>query len=101
MLNDEKQDQLHTQQMMVRNEGIKRASAAAKRLGLDYEKIWIYNSITRDLKPDHKAMNGKEADENGIFTLPDGTKTEAPGLTGKTIHDSGCACSVVWKVKGL
>jgi hypothetical protein len=101
MLNEEAQDQKHTRFMAARNEGIKVAQAASKRLGIEAEKIWKYNSGTRDNKPDHIAMDGKAADENGIFTLPDGTKTEAPGLTGKPKHDNGCSCSCVFQIKGL
>jgi hypothetical protein len=46
-------------------------------------------------------MDGKAADENGIFTLSDGTKTEAPGLTGDPKHDSGCCCTCLFNIKGL
>ncbi len=94
-------DQMHTEQMKVRNEGFKAAQAASKRLGLKTYKVWKYNPITIDSKPDHMEMDGKAADENGIFTLSDGTKTEAPGLTGDPKHDSGCCCTCLFNIKGL
>lgn len=99
-------DQMHSAQMAGRNEGIKSASAAAERLGLEFEKIWVHNNIRKRPRPDHVLM-GKEgykghvADKKGIFTLPDGTKTEAPGLTGNPKHDIFCACSCLFQIKGL
>jgi hypothetical protein len=99
-------DQMHSGAMAGRNEGIKSASAAAERLGLEFEKIWVHNGGRKVPRPDHVLM-GKEgykghvADKNGIFTLPDGTKTEAPGLTGLPNHDIACNCSALFSIKGL
>lgn len=44
-------------------------------------------------------MNGKPVDNDGLFTLPDGVRTEAPGQTGVAEHDISCRCGVVVKAE--
>lgn len=85
------QDQMHAGHMAGRNEGFNRAIAAGKRLGLRSEKVWKHNASEHPCLM-HIAMDGVPSDEDGIFTLPDGTRTEAPGLTGDPKHDEHCHC---------
>jgi uncharacterized protein with gpF-like domain len=75
-----------------------KSQAAAERLGLEQEKYWIstLDNRTRDL---HAKMDGQPADKNGIFTLEDGTTTEAPGLTGVAEHDIHCRCTTGMRFK--
>ena len=60
-----------------------RGKGAAERLGLTVRKKWLTVMDDRS-KPDHLKMSGILADKNAIFTLPDGTTTVAPGLTGES-----------------
>jgi hypothetical protein len=87
-------DQMHAGHMAGRDAGIQEAAKAATRLGLEYEEIWQHNNIGKP-RPDHVRMGdpdypGHVADKDGVFTLPDGTKTRAPGLTGNPKHDINC-----------
>jgi hypothetical protein len=96
-------DQMHAGHMAGRNDGINKALSSAKRLGLKAKKVWKHNGA-KEPRPDHILMGsesyeGHYADENGIFTLPDGTKTEAPGLTGEARHDIACHCSTFFQLE--
>jgi hypothetical protein len=98
-------DQMHAGHMAGRDAGIQEAAKAATRLGLEYEEIWQHNNIGKP-RPDHVRMGdpdypGHVADKDGVFTLPDGTKTRAPGLTGNPKHDVHCHCSKLFNIKGL
>lgn len=95
-------DQMHAGHMVGRNEGIKKAGAAAKRLGLEFEKVWKHNPVKRP-RPTHVIMglNKTPADENGIFTLPSGSRGEAPGLMDDASENIFCRCSVLFFVKGV
>lgn len=75
-----------------------KAQSAADRLGLKTVKVWIatLDNRTRD---SHGQMDGKEANEDGIFTLPSGATTEAPGLSGIAEEDINCRCSTMMQFK--
>lgn len=75
-----------------------KAQAAAERLGLKTVKVWIatLDNRTRD---SHAAMDGKEANAEGIFTLPSGVTTEAPGLSGVAEEDINCRCKTMMQFK--
>lgn len=66
-----------------------KTQTAADRLGLKTVKVWVatLDNRTRD---SHQRMDGKEADDEGIFTLPSGATTEAPGLSGVAEEDINC-----------
>jgi Phage Mu protein F like protein len=93
--------EMHKNYTYARNEGIKTATDSATRLGLKMVKIWRHNPGAKTPRPDHIDMDGTEADENGIFTLPSGVKTEAPGLSGDPAEDINCACSVETAIRGI
>lgn len=95
-------DQMHAAHMVGRNEGIKKAGAAAKRLGLEFEKIWKHNPVKHP-RPSHVAMglNKTPADKNGIFTLPSGSRGEAPGLMDDVAENIYCRCSALFNIKGI
>lgn len=61
-------------------------------------KVWhsVNDSRTRE---DHAEMDNVEANENGIFVLPDGTECESPGTTGLPEHDINCRCSFTIEFK--
>lgn len=82
----------HRVQSAGRVLSLSKAQSAAVRLGLKLLKIWVstLDNRTRDM---HQDMDGREADKEGIFTLPDGTTCEAPGLTGVAEHDIHCRCT--------
>lgn len=58
-----------------------KTQSATDRLGLKTVKIWVatLDNRTRD---SHGAMDGQEADSEGMFTFPGGDKTPAPGIQG-------------------
>jgi len=72
--------------------------SAADRLGLKTVKVWVatLDNRTRD---SHAAMDTKEANEEGIFTLPSGVTAEAPGLSGVAEEDINCRCTTVMQFK--
>lgn len=89
---------------IVRNEAHKVQSIAqvdsfeyAESVGVKGKKVWVatLDSLTRH---DHSMMDGVEADADGLFTLPDGSRGEAPGLTGEPSQDYGCRCTVIFVI---
>jgi len=91
----------HRVQNAARVASFKKGESAAERLGIESSRVWLHSGNPREPREDHIAMNGVEADEDGIFTLPDGTTTEGPGLTGKAEHDINCGCTTGLKFKNL
>jgi len=78
---------------------------AAETLGIEVRKQWMatMDERTRD---SHAKMNGKLADEDGMFHIPStdehGPLTcEGPGLTGYPGEDIHCRCTVVVAFKDL
>jgi len=98
--------EMHKAQISGRLEGINRAGDAADKLGLEYTKIWRHYGRSTGAKPkggykpraDHVAMDGKAADKDGIFVLPSGVKTTAPGLSGEPSEDINCTCSLQFQI---
>jgi hypothetical protein len=77
--------------------------ALLDELEIPFRKIWVatVDNVTRD---DHAQMDGEEADEDGaegIFTLPDGARGLAPGLTGTPQNDIRCRCDYVKSIAGI
>lgn len=91
----------HRVQNAARVTSFTKAEAAAERLGIKSVRIWVHSGNPREPRPDHIQMDGVEADSDGIFTLPDGTTTEGPGLTGVAEHDINCGCTTALKFKSL
>lgn len=101
----------HRVQNAARIVTFKKSESAAERLGLESVRIWIHSGNPREPRPDHIEMNGVEAqridtETSGgkniyLFTLPDGTTTEGPGLTGIPEHDINCGCTTGLKFKNL
>lgn len=91
----------HRVQNAARVSSFSKGEAAAARLGLKSVRTWIHSGNPREPRPDHQQMDGVEADTEGIFTLPDGTTTEGPGLTGIAEHDINCGCTTALKFKNL
>jgi hypothetical protein len=88
--------------MEGRNFGINKALDSAKELGLEARKVWKhYPGASKNPREDHASMDGVPADKDGVFTLPDGTQTTAPGLTGDPAHDQFCHCGMVFEVINL
>lgn len=91
----------HRVQNTARIASLNKSEAAAERLGIESSRVWIHSGNPREPRPDHIEMNNVPADDNGIFTLPDGTTTEGPGLSGKPEHDINCGCTTGMKFKNL
>ena len=75
-----------------------KTQSAADRLGLKTVKVWVatLDNRTRD---SHQKMDGKEADDKGLFSLPSGVTAEAPGLSGVAEEDINCRCSTMMQFK--
>ena len=72
----------------------------AESLGIKGKKVWVasLDSRTRD---DHAMMDGVEADEDGIFTFPDGVTTEGPSLSGEPHQDINCRCTTIFIIDDM
>lgn len=62
--------------------------------------MWIA-TLDSKTRLDHQSMDGKYADEDGIFTLPDGTRTRGPGLSGVAKQDINCRCDMQYVITGF
>lgn len=83
----------HRAQSVGRKLAVDKVEGAADRLGIKVKRVWVATSDDRT-RDSHKAMDGKEADDDGLFTLPSGVKTEGPGMSGVAEEDINCRCSV-------
>jgi hypothetical protein len=91
----------HRVQNAARVVSFKKSESAAERLGIESTRIWIHSGNPREPRPDHVQMQGVEADEDGMFTLPSGVTTEGPGLSGVAEEDINCGCTTGLKFKSL
>jgi hypothetical protein len=87
----------HRAQSVGRTVAIDKVEGSAERLGIKVVRVWLATSDDRT-RDSHREMDGKEADEDGFFTLPSGVRTEAPGLTGLPEEDINCRCTVIVNV---
>ena len=100
---DKTQRIVQTEAHRVQNQGIndayQRTLQSADRLGMNIKKIWVatLDSKTRD---QHADMDGRAADEEGVFELPDGSTGEAPGMIGLPEHDINCRCTTKTEIEG-
>lgn len=83
----------HRAQSIGRNLALDKVEGAADRLGLKMKRIWVATSDDRT-RDSHKAMDGKEADDDGLFTLRSGVRTEGPGMSGIAEEDINCRCTI-------
>ena len=64
----------------------------------EWEKLWNSlidqrtRSFTKGDKADHVQMDGRTADDQGIFHLLSGARGPEPGLTGNAADDINCRC---------
>jgi SPP1 gp7 family putative phage head morphogenesis protein len=72
----------------------------AEGKGVDLVRVWsaALDARTRD---DHAAMDGQEADKDGLFHFPSGGTTTGPGLSGIAEQDINCRCVVRGQVAGF
>src|SRR5690625_3745514 len=84
-----------------------RVQVAGRRESLEHaeemgiEGVYVWDATLDDrTRESHQDMDGQEADENGIFTLPSGVQTEGPGLSGEPSEDINCRCSLRYEIKG-
>ena len=77
-----------------------RVLSAAEDLNIEMRKRWMstLDARTRDV---HADMDGEFADDEGMFTFPDGVVTELPGLSGDPAQDIHCRCTSTLEVEGL
>ena len=75
----------------------------AEELGIILERIWVATDDART-RESHIAMDGQVADEDGLFTIPDGfddagAQTEYPGGFGIAAEDINCRCRTIAEIK--
>ena len=72
----------------------------SKEYDVEIKEFWI---ATRDgrTRSSHRMMNKKFADDDGLFTLPSGVRTKAPGLSGIAAEDINCRCGIGTSVDGI
>lgn len=83
----------HRAQSVGRKLALDNVEGAADRLGIKIKRVWVATSDDRT-RDSHKAMDGKEAEDDGLFTLPSGVRTEGPGMSGVAEEDINCRCTV-------
>jgi uncharacterized protein with gpF-like domain len=90
----------HRVMQMGRLDAMDTAETAADNMGMTIKKVWIatLDDKTRD---DHAEMDGQIADADGMFYFPDGTPTEAPGMSGIPEQDINCRCVVQQEIEGF
>jgi len=70
-------------------------------LGVKYGKMWL-STVDSKTRPSHIAMDGEEADKDGVFHLSDPQATgAAPRMTGVGSHDINCRCRAVTIIDGV
>ena len=83
-----------TEAHRVQNVAATKTTEKLQDMGIEIRKEWVAveDDRTRDR---HEAMNGELADSDGWFTLGDGTRTQAPGMSGEAHHDINCRCRYI------
>jgi SPP1 gp7 family putative phage head morphogenesis protein len=90
---------IRTETHRTASQGSVDAYDEAEELGVKSRRMWVatLDKRTREM---HAEMDGKYADKDGYFTLPDGVRTRAPGLSGYPQHDINDRCRVIAVVTG-
>jgi hypothetical protein len=83
----------HGTQSVGRKLAVDNIEGAADRLGVKIKRVWVATNDDRT-RDSHLAMDGKEADDDGLFTFPSGVRTEGPGMSGVAEEDINCRCTV-------
>lgn len=81
-----------TEAHRVQNVAATKTTEKLQGMGIEVRKEWV---AVEDDRTRHEAMNGETADAEGWFTLPDGVRTEAPGMSGEAHHDINCRCRYI------
>lgn len=93
------QTETHRAQTMGELAGFDQVNNAASDLGFETLKVWNA-TLDGKTRPTHQELDGKEADEDGLFHAG-GLTTEGPGLFGVAEEDINCRCYVSFEMKGL
>lgn len=81
-----------TEAHRIQNQAALYATDRMQEIGLKVRKQWI--SVTDDrTRDEHAEMDGVYADDDGVFTMPDGARGDAPGNIGEAHHDINCRCT--------
>ncbi len=92
----------HRAQSEGRLDAMVKGEAAADRLGLDMQRVWVA-SLDDRTRPTHGVADGQVA-KNGdggevMFTVA-GVRARGPGLVGVAAEDINCRCTTRSQVKG-
>lgn len=89
-----------TETFRANSQGQLKFEEQLQKKGYKTKKYWVYSYVIPDSRPSHVAMDGKEADENGLFNV-DGVTMEAPRLSGDPAHDINCRCTYYSEIVNL
>ena len=92
---------LHTEGNRVINESVQGVfELAVDFVGDDIEKYWIHHpGPLGGSREEHVRMHGKTADDDGLFTLPNGHRGAGPGQFGYPEDDINCYCRMSFRKK--
>lgn len=92
---------LHTEGNRVINESVQGVfDLAVDFVGDDIEKYWIHHpGPLGGSREEHVRMHGKTADDDGLFTLPNGHRGAGPGQFGYPEDDINCYCRMSFRKK--
>ena len=81
--------------------GFEKVENAADDLDISVNKVWIA-TLDDKTRSDHQYMDGKLADEEGLFHFPNGKGTTlGPGLSGIAEEDINCRCTTGVNIEGF
>ncbi len=87
----------HRVQVLGRNESLEKSIKDSKKIGIELEKVLI-SIVDNRTRPQSLQMNGQIADENGLFTYPNGIKG-LPGNTGVPEYDINDRETIIVRIK--
>lgn len=90
----------HRTQQMGNLLGFEELENNAGEFGLKTKRIWVA-TLDAKTRQDHGDMDGREANDEGYFELPDGSSGKAPGLIGVAKQDINCRCITRLELEGF
>ena len=75
-----------------------KAQAEARRLGIEFDKVWVATLDGRT-RHNHAELDGEKADKDGYFEI-NGLRTKQPHMFGFASEDVNCRCRTISRLKG-
>lgn len=90
----------HRAKSMGRAQSYEKMNEYAEEQKIKIRKKWLA-TLDGKTRASHRDMDGELADEEGIFTFPDGLTCLGPGLTGVGAEDIGCRCTDITEIEDI